>query len=436
MICFIIYIAANIGLAVQHSYPALLVLRCLQSAGSSSTVALSNAIVADVATSNERGQYVGFAQAGAFIGPSIGPIIGGLLAQYLGWQAIFWFLTIFSGVFFIPLLLGFPETCRKIVDDGSLFPQPWNMSLTTYFHQKRHGRNYREFKGSEEAERLAASRSMKIPNPLKILGMIFEKEVGLILIVNSISFAAFYAVTGAVPSQFSEIYGFNSLQIGLCFIPVGVGSLLAAFPQGRTIDWNYRRYAKKLGFPLQKSKQTDLTNFPIERARLEIAFPLLLLQAAAMIAFGWVINFQTSLAGPIILLLVIGFAACASYNAMSILIVDVYPESPALAGAATNLTRCWLGAAFTAAILPMIESLGRGWSFVLIGLLCAGTSPILLFVIKYGPRWRAAKHDIELTRLNKRMVKSSNDTLRTLATANTKNTTPSRFWNPRSGTQQ
>jgi MFS family permease len=29
VICFVIYIAANIGLGIQNSYPALMVLRCI-----------------------------------------------------------------------------------------------------------------------------------------------------------------------------------------------------------------------------------------------------------------------------------------------------------------------------------------------------------------------------------------------------------------------
>jgi hypothetical protein len=43
LICFVLYIGANIGLALQNNYPALLVLRCLQAAGSSefASVALS-----------------------------------------------------------------------------------------------------------------------------------------------------------------------------------------------------------------------------------------------------------------------------------------------------------------------------------------------------------------------------------------------------------
>ena len=50
---------ANIGLALQNNYVALLVLRCLQSSGSSGTVALGNGVVADIASSGERGKFIG-----------------------------------------------------------------------------------------------------------------------------------------------------------------------------------------------------------------------------------------------------------------------------------------------------------------------------------------------------------------------------------------
>lgn len=56
---FVIYIGANVGLALQNNYAALLVLRCLQSTGSSGTVALGNGVVADIASSGERGKFIG-----------------------------------------------------------------------------------------------------------------------------------------------------------------------------------------------------------------------------------------------------------------------------------------------------------------------------------------------------------------------------------------
>lgn len=77
------------------NYGALLGLRCLQSAGSSSTVALCTAVVADLVTSAERGQYIGFTAVPAVLAPALGPVVGGLLSEFLGWRSIFWFLAIF-----------------------------------------------------------------------------------------------------------------------------------------------------------------------------------------------------------------------------------------------------------------------------------------------------------------------------------------------------
>jgi hypothetical protein len=83
-ICFVVFLAANVGLALSRNYVSLLVVRCIQSAGSSTTVALCQAVVADIVTSAERGQYIGITIIPVVIGPSLGPVIGGLLTQYLG----------------------------------------------------------------------------------------------------------------------------------------------------------------------------------------------------------------------------------------------------------------------------------------------------------------------------------------------------------------
>ena len=65
IVTFIIYLAANIGLALQNSYVALLVLRAVQSTGSSGTVALAFGVVSDIAISSERGTFIGIAASGA-----------------------------------------------------------------------------------------------------------------------------------------------------------------------------------------------------------------------------------------------------------------------------------------------------------------------------------------------------------------------------------
>ncbi|KAI9852926.1 MAG: hypothetical protein M1838_003720 [Thelocarpon superellum] len=368
IICFVLYAAANLGLALQNNYASLLVLRCLQSAGSSSTVALAVAVVADLVTSAERGSYVAYTSIAAILAPSLAPVLGGLLSQYLGWRWIFWFLLIFSAAFFLPVLLFLSETRCEIVGDGSILPPMLNKSLLDLRREKKQA-------SGEHAE--TRQPRLRFPNPLATLIIIFDREAAIVLFFNGLLFAGYYVITSSIPSQYGRVYGLNDLQISLIFLPLGMGSLLSAFTTGRLIDWNYRRHARRLGFPVVKNRQDDLTHFPLELARLQVALPLLYLGSAAIIANGWTLHLGVSLAGPCVFLFVIGFCLVAAFNCMNILMVDLYPGRAATATAANNLVRCLLGAVGTAVVIPVIDAIGTGWAYTLAALLWVAFSPLM-----------------------------------------------------------
>lgn len=187
ILCFLIFIIANIGLALQTSYAALLTLRVVQAAGCSAAIALANAVVADVATSAERGKFMGYATAGLLIGPSFGPTIGGLLAQFLGWRSIFWFNAIFTAVLLVVFALFFPETCRNVVGNGSIPAKGVNLSVLGYLEQKRHAVDEGEM-GDSESVRAKRERKFSFPNPLRVLGILGEKESCIVLLYNGLFF--------------------------------------------------------------------------------------------------------------------------------------------------------------------------------------------------------------------------------------------------------
>lgn len=213
----------------------------------------------------------------------------------------------------------------------------------------------------------AKQRRLRVPNPLSSIQIVvsppkllaslrnlalisiairwqFTKEAGFILFYIGIVACSYYTTLSLLPSQFGEIYGFNQIQIALCYLPLGSGSLLAGFTRGKIIDSRYRYHAKRLGLPIERNRKADLTNFPIERVRLEVALPTLTLGMICMIGFGWMIQYKVNLAGPLILSFVIGFCVSASVNTVSVLLVDIFPGRAGAASAASNLVRCWLGA--------------------------------------------------------------------------------------------
>lgn len=387
IICFTVYLAANLGLALQNSYAALLVLRCIQSAGSSGTVALANGLVGDMITSAERGSYIAFASLGSMLGPSLSPIIGGLISQYLDWHWLFWFLLIFSAVFFLSILLFLPETCRKVVGDGSI-PPPWiNSSITDYVRHRNRAR-----RGSiptpDEVAQVRKNYAFRFPSPLPTLKVVADLETGAILLTTGLMYAGFYAVMTGATTTFHDIYHFNNIQTALMYIPIGAGGIASAFTTGRIVDWNYRRHAIRAGIPVVRNRGQDISNFNIEKARLEVALPMYYLSSILMIAFGWVVGRKVHLAAPVILLFFSGWALNGTSQVLNALMVDIWPGSSAAATAANNLMRCELGAAASAAIDPMQIAMGWGWAFTTLAFISIAASPTLWVVTRCGIQWR------------------------------------------------
>lgn len=380
IICFIIYIASNIGLAVQNSYAALAVLRCLQSSGISSTVALSAATVADISTKEERGSVMGIVMTGNFMGPAIGPVIGGLLAQYLGWRAIFWFLTISSSVFFLSLLFLLPETARCIVNDGSSPAQPWNRPLFRYL-SRQNGTNLSL--SSSESDQPSSSGSPRIknkirfPNPLQPFMVVFNLNSIIVLLVTGVIMGGNMTVLSSITELYTRQYGLDMLRIGLCYISLGTGSIVASFITGRLLDWNYRHIASKRAIHQRQGADESV---PVEKARSMITIPLVMLGSVTVLAFGWALQNGAFLAVPEVLLFFIGIGQTGGFISTSTLLVDLHTSQPAAATAANNLVRSIFSAAASAAIDPMLRVMDRGWAFTLVACILLSTVPFLLLL--------------------------------------------------------
>jgi EmrB/QacA subfamily drug resistance transporter len=79
------------GFAVSEAM--LIVLRALQGTADALMFATAAAIVTSVYPPEERGRALGVNVASTYAGLALGPFIGGIITQYLGWRSIFYFTT-------------------------------------------------------------------------------------------------------------------------------------------------------------------------------------------------------------------------------------------------------------------------------------------------------------------------------------------------------
>lgn len=385
----VVYLAVNIGLALQSSYPALMTLRCLQSFGSSTASIICTSVAADVVPRAERGRYVIYSTLGVTVGPAVGPIIGGILTQFLNWRSTFWFLVIFAGVMTLLMLVFVPETCRAVVGNGSISPPWWNMPVVQCIRRKKEPSDKEP--PSEPPSPVECGKPPAPPHrptPLDSIKVALERETGAIIFSTTLLYCGYTAVLSTLPSQLEQKYGFNALQVGLCYIPYGIGSLSSRWTIGTLIDWNFRRFAKMHGVQIVENQQSRLDFIPVEKARLQITIPLIYCSAVVIVGYGWVMNFHTNLAGPLVMLFFVSHLVAGASSVLTTLLIDLHVYRPATVNTARNLFRCLAGAGAVAGSVPLINVIGIGWFGTMIAFIWVLFSPVMWGVYLWGHGYR------------------------------------------------
>ena len=92
----IIFTVASLFCALSPSSVILIASRILQGIGSAMIFVTGLAIITSVYPPQHRGKAIGINVAAVYIGLSLGPVIGGLMTQYLGWRSLFFLMIPFG----------------------------------------------------------------------------------------------------------------------------------------------------------------------------------------------------------------------------------------------------------------------------------------------------------------------------------------------------
>ncbi|KAI9479606.1 major facilitator superfamily domain-containing protein [Zychaea mexicana] len=370
-----IFIAFCAGLAVAPTFPALLALRMFQAFGASSGIALGAGVIGDITTPAD------IFTSCAMSSTAIGPVIGGVIAQKLSWRWIFWVLLVMGAIGLFTVLFFLPETLRSLVGNGSIYANP----TPSQWLKRRLSKD----PSLLESSATKSQRSHRIPNFLDAYLVLRHPDVILIMTINGCYMAILFTILTSTSTHFSIIYGLDTLQIGLCYIPYGVGSVCGSFMMGRMLDRDFRITAYKHGMSPEEVKRSGKlsTDFPIYRARLRTTWIQMTICQLVIIAYGWTLYVEAHLAVPLILQFIIGLSVASVMNACQALVIDLFPGKGASITATSNIVRSLLGAVATATIEVGIQSVGLGWMFTIIGLILVTNTAFIPILIKHGPKW-------------------------------------------------
>lgn len=327
-------------------------------------------------------------------GQAIGPIIGGALNSAWGFQSIFWLLFSLSFIVLGAILIFLPETQRSIAGNGTIavsrFQKPFIYAI------KAPSAWTNEAQMSSSSKPRAPISFKEAFNPL---AYILEKDIAALLAWGAVAYTAWSMVTSSTTAML--LYGFPFLtpwQIGLCFLPNGLGCILGSLSTGWIMDLTFNRaltrYKTEHGIPLE-DKIAHVRDFPYVRTRLRLmpAFSIVLMACLALYGPSFEFNdlrrrFGPNLAAPLILQFLISFSATAIFNINSTVLIDCFPERPASATALNNLCRCLLGAVGVSVIQPLIGAVKVMRAFFVVSGIVFLFTPLVWIEWKWGEKWR------------------------------------------------
>lgn len=169
------------------------------------------------------------------IGQAIGPVIGGLLNSAWGFKSIFWFLFVFSALVLLGLLVFLPETQRTIAGNGDVplegFYKPWSY----FFHPPKEWTNA----STPPAPKLEKLSWKTIIEPLTY---ILRKDVLVLLSWGALVYTTWSMVTSSTTTVLLKTFpDLTQWQVGLCFLPNGIGCIVGSVCTGQLMDRAFKR---------------------------------------------------------------------------------------------------------------------------------------------------------------------------------------------------
>ncbi|KAF9558957.1 MFS general substrate transporter [Agrocybe pediades] len=401
-----LFTIGSIVVAVSKHIEPVIGFRCLQAAGSSAVTSIGSATLADIFDPSERGRKMGVYYVAALIGPSLGPIFGGVLTTVFGWRAIFWFLTIIAGACWISFVVFYRDTfrCERSLTYQNLLRKrlrsatPLSVSRANTKASKSGGINCLKSNTSDitidiekslekevqkdgqediKSELPTITLTLRDVNPLKpLLRVLRRKNNVCILLSSGLLYSFAFLLPYATSRRLANSYGFNPLKIGLVTITVGAGSVFGSVLGGWWSDRALRRLKEANGG----------VSYPEMRLRSTIAGLIVL--PPFVLGFGWLCHLVHHLAPLCVFLFFGGFFNIWIYASTLAYVVDANAGRSSTAVAANSAFRGVFAFMSIEAAVPLQDNLGDGGMYsVFAGLLLINSLIILLLWWK-GAQWR------------------------------------------------
>ncbi|PRP83207.1 hypothetical protein PROFUN_09371 [Planoprotostelium fungivorum] len=363
-VTFLLFGVFSIPIAVAQNIETVLISRFLQGCLGSTAATMVGGTLADIWHADERGAYMSIYTATAFVGTATGPIISGFLVYYRNWRWVFYIQILLCGLQYILMIIFLRETRGSVL-------------------LSRRAKKLRETTGDQSIKAPADDERQSIPTLIRVsltrpIHLLFREPIVIFFTIwLSFVWAILYLCLESIPLVLVTSHGFNEWQVGLSFLGLFVGAIVAAL-LNPIQDGLYRR---------AKEKNNGVA---VPEARLYSSCVGTILFTGGLFWFGWTSFPHNHFLLPIFASAVFTCGMYQIYLATFNYIADSYKRYAASALAAVGFVRNMLASSFPLFSNQMFINLHFQWASTLLGCIALVLSAIPFILIYFGPKIRAS----------------------------------------------
>ncbi|KAL2760245.1 hypothetical protein ACRALDRAFT_2116551 [Sodiomyces alcalophilus JCM 7366] len=362
----VIFVAFNLGCGFCRTKAQMIAFRFLAGMGGSAPLAIGGGVLGDLFTPEERGRAMSIYTLTPLLGPAVGPIAGGFIAQETTWRWIFYSTTMLGAAVQVAGYFVLQETYAPVLlgrRKERLIRETGNTALRT------------KFDGPEEETRTVMVVATALTRPFRLLAT--QPIVQFLSLYMMYLYGIMYLVLSNFPALWTGVYGQPVGLAGLHYIALGVGLFLGAQLTAPAQDRVYAALKRRHG------------GVGRPEFRAPTMAPGAVLVPAGLLVYGWTAQARTHWAGPDVGAGVFAAGLVVGFQCVQGFLVDAYPRYAASAVGAATVLRSLAGFGFPLFAPTMYDRLGYGWGntlLALLGVVIGWPGPVLLW--RYGEALR------------------------------------------------
>ncbi|CZT15073.1 related to multidrug resistant protein [Ramularia collo-cygni] len=357
----------NLAAGFATTSPQMIAFRFLSGLGGSAPLGIGGGVLADIWSPMERGRAMALYSLMPLLGPAIGPIAGGFIAQYSTWRWVFYSTSIAAafiqvlGLFFLKETYAAEILKRK---KNNEIKATGNKDLYTEFDTPN--RSFSSHVGT------ALSRPFIL--------LFTQPIVQVLALYIGYVYGVLYLVLSSFPMLWHNVYHQSPGLAGLNYISLGLGFFIGTQIAAIFADRIYKSLRAKNG------------NESRSEFRVPLMFPGAVMVPIGLLIYGWSAQNKTHWIVPNIGTMIFAAGNQLVFQNCQTYLVDAYTRYAASAIAATAVFRSLGGFAFPLFAPYMYRALGYGWGnsvLAFVGIAVGVPAPFILWWYGEGLRKRS-----------------------------------------------